>query len=139
MANAFHAQFVPCFINTFLNFTPTGDNSGLVLQLQIIFTSNYLSLFAIMFLIFVPWKKGPDWYLKFSPVVFYILMYLNYLILPVGNMVLSAYFTLNPNYDLKAKPLESWVIFFTVVCFSRITEFFSSIKKIVLDDARIFL
>lgn len=66
-------------------------------------------------------------------------MYLNYVILPVGNMGLSTYFTLNPNYDLKIKPLESWVIFFTVVCFSRVFEFFSSIKKIVLDDARIFL
>lgn len=29
VANAFHAQFVPCFVNTFLNFTPTGDNTGL--------------------------------------------------------------------------------------------------------------
>lgn len=66
-------------------------------------------------------------------------MYLNYLILPIGNMILSTYFTLNPSYDLKTKPLESWVIFFTVVCFSRIAEFFSTIKKIVLDDARIFL
>lgn len=29
VANAFHAQFVPCFVNTFLKFTPTGNNSGL--------------------------------------------------------------------------------------------------------------
>jgi hypothetical protein len=66
-------------------------------------------------------------------------MYLNYVFLPIANLFMSTYFTLNPNYDLKVKPLESWVIFFTVVCFSRLLEFFSSIKKIVLDDARIFL
>jgi hypothetical protein len=54
-------------------------------------------------------------------------------------MVLTTYFTVNPNYNLKIMPLESWVIFFTVVCFSRLFEFFSSIKKIVLDDARIFI
>jgi hypothetical protein len=74
VANAFHAQFVPCFVNTFLKFTPTGDNSGLETQLSIIFVSNYLSLLAIVFLIFVPWKKGPDIYLKVSPYIFYTMM-----------------------------------------------------------------
>lgn len=66
-------------------------------------------------------------------------MYLNYVVLPLGNIIMSTYFTVNPNYDLKLVPLESWIIFFTIVCFSRLTEFFSSIKKIVMDDARIFL
>lgn len=67
------------------------------------------------------------------------MIYLNYVILPIGNLGMTAYFTLNPNYDLKVLPLESWVIFFTIVCFSRLVEFFSNLKKIVLDDARIFL
>lgn len=66
-------------------------------------------------------------------------MYLNYVLIPLANIGLSAYYTLDPRYDLKQKPLESWVIFFTVVCFARNVEFFSSIKKAVLDDARIFL
>lgn len=92
-----------------------------------------------MFLIFVPWKKGPDCYLKISPYIFYTMMYLNYVILPVGNIGLSTYYTVNPHYNLKIKPMESWVIFFTVVCFSRVVEFYSSIKKLVMDDARIFL
>jgi hypothetical protein len=66
-------------------------------------------------------------------------MYLNYVVLPLGNIIMSTYFTVNPNYDLKVVPLESWIIFFTIVCFSRLTEFFNSIKKVVMDDARIFL
>lgn len=66
-------------------------------------------------------------------------MYLNYVVLPLGNIIMSTYFTVNPNYDLKVVPLESWIIFFTIVCFSRLTEFFSSIKKVVMDDARFFL
>ena len=66
-------------------------------------------------------------------------MYINYVILPAGNIILSIYYTANPKYNLKVVPLESWVVFFTVVCFSRITEFYSSIKKIILDDMRIFL
>lgn len=85
------------------------------------------------------WKKGPELYLKFSPYLFYLNMYLNYVIIPLGNIGLSAYYTFNKSYDLKQKPLESWVIFVTIICFSRIVEFFGSIKKIVLDDARIFL
>jgi hypothetical protein len=109
------------------------------LQLDLIFFSNCTSLFAIIFLIFVPWKKGPEIYLKISPILFYAMMYLNYVLLPIGNLFMSTYFTINPNFDLKVKPLESWVIFFTVLCFSRLFEFFSTIKKIVLDDARIFL
>lgn len=101
--------------------------------------SNYLSLIAISFLIFVPWKKGPEWYLKISPKIFFFMMYLNYVVLPVINIGLTVFFTVNPAYDLKALPLESWIIFFTIVCFSRLVEFFSSLKKTVLDDARIYL
>jgi len=118
---------------------PTGNNQGLELQLQLVFISNIISLLAITFLIFIPWKKGPDFYTKISPGIFYILMYLNYVVLPIGNILMSTYFTVNPNYNLKIVPLESWIIFFTIVCVSRVTEFFSSIKKIVMDDARIFL
>lgn len=49
------------------------------------------------------------------------------------------FFTVNPKYNLKVLPLETWVIFFTIVCFSRLVEFFASLKKILLDDARIYL
>lgn len=66
-------------------------------------------------------------------------MYLNYLILPVANIGLMIYFTINPRYNLKILPLESWVIFFTIICFTRVVEYFTSTKKIVLDDARIYL
>lgn len=66
-------------------------------------------------------------------------MYLNYLILPLTNIALMIYFTLNPRYNLKILPLETWVIFFTIICFTRVVEYFTSTKKIVLDDARIYL
>lgn len=108
-------------------------------QLNTIFYSNYLSLLAIGFLIFCPWKKGPEWYLKFSPVLFFTMMYLNYVILPALNFGLFIYFTVNPNYDLVVFPLESWIVFFSIVCFTRITEFFFSLKKVVMDDARIYI
>ena len=107
---------------------------------MVILFSNNLSLFAITFLIFVPWKKGPEWYLKISPKIFFVFIYLNYVILPLGNIGYSAYqFTQFKNLDLNGLSEQSWVIFFTIVCFSRVTEFFSSIKKIVMDDARIYI
>lgn len=90
-------------------------------------------------MIFAPWKKGPEWYLKISPTFFFILIYINYVILPVGNIGLSAYFTINPKFNLKVIPMESWVVFFTIVCFSRVMEFFISLKKIIMDDARIYI
>lgn len=67
------------------------------------------------------------------------MVYLNYVILPLVNVGLTVFFTLNPKYDLKVLPLESWVIFVTIVNFSRLLEYFLSLKKIVLDDARIYL
>jgi hypothetical protein len=105
----------------------------------VILASNYISLFAIAYLIFVPWKKGPEAYLKFSPVLFYTMMYLNYVLLPGVNVGLFVYFTANPNYKLKLFPLESWIVFFSIICFTRITEFLSTLKKIMSDDARIYL
>lgn len=87
----------------------------------------------------MPWKKGPEWYLKISLIFFFILIYVNYVILPVSNIGLSAFFILNPKYNLKVIPMESWVVFFTVVCFSRVLEFFMSLKKIIMDDARIYI
>lgn len=90
-------------------------------------------------MIFVPWKKGPEWYLKISPTFFFILIYINYVILPIANIGLSAFYTINPKYNLKVIPMESWVVFFTIVCFSRVMEFFVSLKKIIMDDARIYI
>ena len=69
----------------------------------------------------------------------FLLIYLNYVVLPVGNIGLSFYFIVNPAYNLKIIPQESWVVFFTIVCFSRVLEFFVSIKKIIMDDARIYI
>ena len=127
------------FVNSFLNVVPTGDNQELRPQLTIILVSNVTSLMAIFYLIFIPWKLGPEWYLKISPAIFFTTMYLNYIILPLMNIVCSVYYTVNPAYDLKLLPLESWVVFFTIICFSRLVEYYASIKKIVLDDARIYL
>ena len=139
VVNAFNAQFVPFAVNTYLSLAPTGDKGGLQAQLRIIYASNTLSLIAIIYLIFISWKKGPEWYLKISPKIYYTMIYLNYVILPVINIGIMIFFTLSPKFDLKVLPLETWVIFVTIINFSRLLEYFASLKKIVLDDARIYL
>lgn len=130
---------MPWFVNNFLQYTNIGNvGGGIEAQLYMILGSNYLSLLAICYLIFVPWKTGPEWYLKISSKIFFMMIYLNYIVLPIINIGLTIFFTVNPAYDLKALPLESWVIFFTIVCFSRLIEFFTTIRKTVIEDARIY-
>lgn len=67
------------------------------------------------------------------------MFYANYVFLPGLNIAITVYYTVNPHYKLRILPLESWVVFFSIVCFSRLLEFYSTIKKVVLDDARIYL
>jgi hypothetical protein len=131
---------VPWAVNNILFFTNIGNTGGGIgIQLNIILGSNYLSLFAITFIIFCPWKKGPELYLKYSPKIYLALVYTNYVILPIVNIGIMIFFTANPKFDLKLLPLESWVIFFTIVCLTRLIEFFGSFKKIIMDDMRYYL
>jgi len=131
---------VPFLVCSFLYFSPNGTNQGfLFVQLTIIFMSTLISLFSITYLIFVPWKKGPAWYLKISHIIMYILLITNYLIIPIANLGLAVFFIVDPSYDLKNQTVQSWVVFFNVVCFSRILEFFTMIRKTVLIDAKNYL
>ena len=131
---------VPFLVCSFLYFSPNGTNQGfLFVQLTIIFMSTLISLFSITYLIFVPWKKGPAWYLKISHIIVYILLITNYLIIPIANLGLAVFFIVDPSYDLKNQTVQSWVVFFNIVCFSRILEFFTMIRKTVLIDAKNYL
>lgn len=71
------------------------------MQLTIILVSNLISLMSISFLIFAHWKKGPEWYLKISHIIFYSLLLLNFLIIPIANLGLAIFFIVNPKYDLR--------------------------------------
>ena len=96
-------------------------------------------LMCIVFLIFVPWKKGPEWYLRISPAIFYVLVLMNYLIIPLANLGLSAYYVIDPKYDLKSQVIQSWVVFYNVVNFSRVLEYFFVIRRTILLDAKNYL
>lgn len=90
-------------------------------------------------MIFVPWKKGPEWYLKFSPILVYVLLITNYLVIPAINIGLAIFFIVDPAYTLVEQSIQSYVVFFNVVCISRIFEYFTLIRRTVLDEARNYL
>lgn len=104
-----------------------------------ILASNFLSVACISFLIFVHWKKGPKCWLKFSHYIFYVVLLLNYLIIPAINIIVCTFLFINPNWDLKAQTAESYVLFFFAVCCMRVVEYFTMVRRTVVLDARIYV
>ena len=64
---------------------------------------------------------------------------INYLILPIINIVVSFFYIVYPSVDLKEQSIESYVIFILIVCISRVIEYFVQIRRTVVLDARIYL
>lgn len=127
-------------MSVFTFFWKNGSNqSDLYFQLIVIVLSNIISAPCIFVLIFVHWKKGPEWWLKISPTIFFILLFAAFLILPALNVIISIVFICDPKYDIRAQPIESYVVFFMVLYMIRIIEFFTWIRKSIFDDAMIYL
>ena len=123
----------------FLYYQPNNTNHGrLVTQLTCIVWSNVISAVSMLFLIFVPWKKGPAWYMYFSDKLFFGLLLLVYIFIPVVNNIFTIYWICLPSMNLKVEPIECYIIFFNVVCFMRIFEYFAVIRRTVILDARAF-
>ena len=104
-----------------------------------ILLSNIIAAICITFLIFVHWKKGPEWWLKISYIVFFALLLINYVILPLINIAISIYYIVWPGINLKIQTIESYVIFITIVCLSRLVEYVFLIRRTVVLDARVYL
>jgi hypothetical protein len=90
--------------------------------------SNVCSAICIVWVIFVPWKKGPTWYLRFADKVFFFMILVCYLILPVANIGVMIYLVVLPAINLGKLAIESYVVFFNVVCVMRIVEFITLIR-----------
>lgn len=97
-----------------------------------------VSAYCIAFLVFVHWKKGSPCWVKISPFFFYTILMMNYLLIPMGNVVLSIYLMCDPSLDLELQTSESFVVFFFVVCLMRLVEYFTLIRRSVLLDAKIY-
>ena len=102
-------------------------------------SSNVVSVFCITFLIFVDWKKGSQWWLKISPYVCYVMILANYLLIPIVNLIPAIYYLFAPNLVLKDFTIESYVIYYGILCLCKIVEYFTLIRKYVLKDALVHL
>lgn len=101
--------------------------------------SNIVSVTFITILIFVDWKKGGKTWLKISPYFFFGMLLTNYLVIPIINLVPALYYFVAPNIVLKEFSIESYVIYYSVLCLCKIVEYFAIIKRYVLKDAKTHL
>ena len=140
VANAFGAQIIPLVVGMYIYIQKNNTNNGVLFwELKMILFSNLISALCITYLIFVPWKKGPEWYLKHSHKVFFVLLVTNYLVLPIINNIAFIYFITDPQVDLKKESIESYIVFFNIVCFMRIVEYVVIVRRTVWLDAKVYL
>jgi len=90
-------------------------------------------------LIFQSWQKGNKYWLYISPYIFYVVLILNYLVIPIGNIILAAFTWSDPYFDVRNEIAEIYVVFFVGNCASRIVEYFTVIQRTVVLNAMIFL
>lgn len=115
-------------------------NQGpLAWQLKLIVASNIISAFCITWLIFVPWKTGPKWYLKFSDKLLYGLLITNYLGLPFTNLIVFVYFIFNPNINLVQTSIQPYIVFFNIICIMRVIEFWTVVRRTVFMEMKTFV
>ena len=138
-ANAFCAQCIPFYVNLFLYIQPNGTNSGnLMFLLKSILISNFFSLTCITVIIFVHWKKGSDTWKKYSYYGFRILILLNYVVIPIWDIVVCSIVFGLPQYTLKQDTISSWIVFYYFICVHRLIEYFFTIRRSLVLDAQIY-
>jgi hypothetical protein len=88
-----------------------------------------ISFALITALLFVPWNKGPQWWVQMGPKLRVGCIYANYIFMPAG---LSVYFVIqfvrNEIADSSVNPYATFYIFFMSICLGRFIEFLVLIK-----------
>ena len=74
--------------------TEIGEDFNFASQSSIKFLkwSTAISFFAIIVLIFVHWRKGPKWWTKIAPILFYSLTWILFIALPLINIGIVIFF-----------------------------------------------
>ena len=102
--------------------------------------STAISFFAIIVLIFVHWRKGPKWWTKIAPILFYSLAWLLFIVLPLSNICVAISYLVRKSNQAKAIEsydkilkeiillLFQYCLFYSLVAVCRIIEFFVLIR-----------
>ena len=112
---------------------------GIDQEIYVILFCNYCSVIMIFMLLFISWKKGPEWWTSRSPKIYYGMVLTMFVILPSINFIWSFYTICDPRLPLRDSPNENWIVLYTVICVARIIEYFTTIRKVHIHDARIFI
>jgi len=142
VTNTFNAQIIPLIVSCFLYFQRNGKNeSNVSFQLTQILFSNWISAICVTFVVFVHWKKGPEWWTKNdrSYKIWRVMIFLNFFLLPSINLGITIFIFLLPNFKLIGQPISSYILFYSVVCVHRLIEFVTLIRRSIILDAQIFL
>lgn len=95
-------------------------------------------MITITILIFGHWKKGSDLYLRYSQPIFYGLLFVNYLVVPIIVIVCSVTVIVKQHVHGEVSSIESFTVFFDVLMVLHYTEFFTFIRPVILVDAEFY-
>lgn len=103
-----------------------------------ILISNYISVIFTIILIFASWKKGPKWYIKIAPYLFFGMLLTVYIFVPLMNIGYNIASWVIPGIDNRANFYESWVLLYFVLNIARLLSFFTSIRRTFLAEAKTY-
>ena len=103
-----------------------------------ILVSNYISVVFTIIMIFVSWKKGPKWYRRIAPYLFFAMLLTVYIFVPLLNIGYNVSTWVMPGVDNRSNFYESWVLLYFVFNIARILSFFTSIRRTFLSEAKTY-
>jgi hypothetical protein len=91
--------------------------------------SNVVTTICVTILIFVSWQKGSQWWQKIAPKVFYMLILVNFVIVPVINIFYQTFIAAYPKVKVTDSYWESFLVFFMVACCAKPIQFWFIVRK----------
>ena len=86
-------------------------------------------------LIFVSWKKGPQCWLNVAPGLYYVLLNVSYLVVPV----IIAIYTDMKKQDIKDDSLYLQLFASLIIQIFHLLNYYISIHKLVLPEAKLYI
>lgn len=101
--------------------------------------SNVVTTICVTILIFVSWQKGSKWWQKIAPKVFYMLILVNFVIVPVINILFQTFIAAYPKVKARESYWESFLVFFMVACCAKPIQFWFIVRKSFIHDAKAYI
>lgn len=109
----FVSQFIPFFVTTGTNVPNAAWPIMLIQWIALI------DAISITFMIFAPWSKGPQWYLRIAPTLFLSLLILDFVVEPIFIVATTVInFRAYQSY-----PYETYLLYFSIIFGLRLFDF----------------